>query len=64
MVHTIDYDGTHLESVAHLGSSLLGADMALGEKRHATGKEILTAFVVGFEVAARVGNSDNASSAR
>lgn len=59
MVHTIDYDDTHLESVAHLGSSLLGAVMALGEKRHATGKEILTAFVLGFEVAARVGNSVN-----
>ena len=59
MVHTIDFDDTHLESVAHLGSSLLGAVLALGEKCHATGKEILTAFVLGFEVAARVGNSVN-----
>lgn len=59
MVHTIDYDDTHLESVAHLGSSLLGTVIALGEKLHAPGKEVLTAFVLGFEVAARVGNSVN-----
>lgn len=59
MVHTIDYDDTHLESVAHLGSSLLGAVFALGEKVHASGRDILTAFVLGFEVAARVGNSVN-----
>lgn len=59
MVHTIDYDDTHLESVAHLGSSLLGAVLSLGEKLHASGKEALTAFVLGFEVAARVGNSVN-----
>ena len=59
MVHTIDYDDTHLESVAHLGSSLLGAVLSLGEKLHASGKEALTAFVLGFEVAARVGNSGN-----
>ena len=36
MVHTIDYDDTHLESVAHLGSSLLGAVLSLGEKLHAS----------------------------
>ncbi len=59
MVHTIDFDDTHLESVAHLGSSLLGAVLSLGEKCRATGKEVLTAFVLGFEVAARVGNSVN-----
>lgn len=59
MVHTIDFDDTHLESVAHLGAGLLGTVLSLGEKVHATGKEVLTAFVVGFEVAARVGNSVN-----
>lgn len=59
MVHTIDFDDTHLESVAHLGSSLLGTVIALSEKLHATGKEALAAFVLGFEAAARVGNSVN-----
>lgn len=59
MVHTIDFDDTHLESVAHLGSGLLGTVLAVGESLHKTGGEVLAAFILGFEVAARTGNAVN-----
>lgn len=59
MVHTIDFDDTHLESVAHLGAGLLGTVFALGEKLHSSGSDVIAAFVLGFDVAARVGNSVN-----
>ena len=59
MVHTVDFDDTHIDSVAHLGAGLLGAVLALGEALGSSGGEVLTAFVLGFEVAARVGNCVN-----
>ncbi len=59
MAHTVDFDDTHLDSVAHLGAGLLGTVISLGEKNNAPGKDIITAFVMGFEIGARVGNSVN-----
>ncbi|MCR4442518.1 MAG: MmgE/PrpD family protein [Peptococcaceae bacterium] len=59
MVHTVDFDDTHLDSVSHLGAGLLGATLALAEKTGATGKEALAAFILGFDVGARAGNSVN-----
>jgi 2-methylcitrate dehydratase PrpD len=59
MTCTIDFDDTHMFSYAHLGPSLLATTLSVGEKVGATGEEALTAFLVGFEVAARAGNSVN-----
>ncbi len=59
MVHTVDFDDTHIDSIAHLGAGLLGTVLSLGEKVKATGKEVLTAFILGFDVGARAGNSVN-----
>ena len=55
MVHTIDFDDTHLPSITHLGSSLVATTFALGEEVQASGKEIIEAFVAGFEIAGRIG---------
>ena len=55
MAHTIDFDDTHMPSIAHLGSSLVATTFALGEELHLSGKEIIEAFVLGFDVAGRVG---------
>ncbi len=59
MIHTVDFDDTHLESVAHLGAGILATAFAVGEKQKAGGKEVITAFVLGFEIASRVGNAVN-----
>ncbi|MEM8579619.1 MAG: MmgE/PrpD family protein [Pseudomonadota bacterium] len=55
MVHTIDFDDTHMPSISHLGSSLVATTFALGEELLSTGKEIIEAFVLGFDVAGRIG---------
>lgn len=59
MAHTVDFDDTHPDSVSHFGASLMATVIAVGEKVGASGKDILTAFVVGYEVGARVGNTVN-----
>ncbi len=55
MVHTVDFDDTHMGSVAHLGASLVAAIFALAQQEKAGGKEMIEALVVGFDVGARVG---------
>jgi len=57
IVHTIDFDDTHMASLSHLGSSVVPAIFAMGERVKASGPEIIAAFILGFEVAARVGQS-------
>lgn len=55
MAHTIDFDDTHVDSIAHLGASLVPAAIAVAEKTGSSGRQVLTALIAGFEVAARVG---------
>lgn len=55
MAHTIDFDDTHMPSITHLGSSLVATTFALGEELQSSGKEIISAFVLGFDVAGRIG---------
>ena len=57
MVHTIDFDDTHMGSVAHLNASLLGTTIAMGEELQSSGKDIITSFILGFEIGARAGRS-------
>lgn len=59
MIHTVDFDDTHLDSVSHLGAGLLATAIAVGEKVNATGKDVVAAFILGFEVGSRVGNAVN-----
>lgn len=59
MIHTVDFDDTHPGSVSHLGASLVATVLAVGEKMGASGREVLAAFVAGYEVGARVGNAVN-----
>lgn len=44
-------------SIGHMGSCLLPAVLAIGEKVNASGRDILAAYVAGFEVACRLGNA-------
>jgi 2-methylcitrate dehydratase PrpD len=53
--HVLDFDDTHTEGIVH-GSAILGPTvLGLGAELGMTGKDILAAFVLGWEVAARVG---------
>jgi 2-methylcitrate dehydratase PrpD len=53
--HTYDFDDTHLDAVLHPGSSLISAALAEAETQNAPGTKLLTALLVGYEVACRLG---------
>ena len=53
--HVLDYDDTHTASIVHGSAILTPLVLALGRETGASGAEALTAFVAGWEVAARVG---------
>ena len=55
MGHCLDFDDTHVGSLAHLSSPVLAAALAVGMDRGASPTDILRAFVTGFEVGARFG---------
>jgi 2-methylcitrate dehydratase PrpD len=53
--HVLDFDDTHTDSIVHGSAIVAPVVLALGEMRGAGGAELLTAFIAGWEVAARVG---------
>ena len=55
MAHALDYDDVNLAMPGHPTTAILPAVLALAEARGATGAEMLTAFVVGYETACRIG---------
>ncbi len=52
--HALDYDDTVLALPGHVCAPLLPGLLALAETRGATGRDVLTAFVLGVEVMCRV----------
>src|SRR5215470_1037866 len=61
MVEAYLYSDTHVPSHGHFTLVLLPVLLALGETRTISGREALTAYVVGFEVAARLAGAINPS---
>jgi 2-methylcitrate dehydratase PrpD len=55
MAHALDYDDVSENWTGHPSTVLVPSILAMGENCHSTGKEILTAYVVGFEVGAKLG---------
>jgi 2-methylcitrate dehydratase PrpD len=55
LAHALDYDDTHLLSIMHLSSPIVATALSVGEALHATGSEVLTAIIGGYEVASRLG---------
>ena len=53
--NVFDYCDTHLPTVVHPTAPLAPALLALAELRRVTGPQLLTAFVLGFEIECRVG---------
>jgi 2-methylcitrate dehydratase PrpD len=52
--HALDYDDTVLALPGHVTAPLLPGLLALGEMRGASGRDVLTAFLLGVEVMCRV----------
>jgi 2-methylcitrate dehydratase PrpD len=59
--HAIDYDDMCFVSLAHPSAPLVSAVVAVAEETGASGRALLDAYVIGFEVEARLGRAMNPS---
>jgi len=50
LAHSMDFDDTHREGILHIGTPLLSTLLALAEGSGASGRELLTAAVAGYDV--------------
>lgn len=55
--HVLDYDDTHLKTIIHPAGPVASALLALAELRGMSGADLMTAMIVGIEVACRIGNA-------
>ncbi|MGH6943941.1 MAG: MmgE/PrpD family protein [Geminicoccaceae bacterium] len=55
LVHGLDFDDTHLAGIVHATASAFPAALSAAVASGADGRELLTAYVLGVEVAARLG---------
>ncbi len=53
--HSLDFDDTHADSSLHPSAPVVPAALAVGEAVGASGREILTAVIAGYEVCCRLG---------
>ena len=55
--HSLDFDDTHADSSLHASAPVVPAAFAVGELVGASGRDVLTAIVAGYEVCCRLGNA-------
>lgn len=55
--HMAELDDTHRGTMSHPGDAIWAAALAVGEKTHASGAEVLNAGIAGYEVALRIGEA-------
>jgi 2-methylcitrate dehydratase PrpD len=55
LCHGLDYDDTHIAGVLHPTASIFPAALSAAAMTGASGREMLTAYVIGVEAAARIG---------
>jgi 2-methylcitrate dehydratase PrpD len=53
--HALDYDDVNMAMPGHPSVAILPALLALAELRGSSGREVITAFVAGYETACRIG---------
>lgn len=56
-MNLFDYDDTHMSTIIHPSAPVAPVVLALGEERDVTGAEAMRAFLVGAEIACRVGDA-------
>jgi 2-methylcitrate dehydratase PrpD len=55
--HTFDFDDTHLKTIIHPAGPVASALLALVETQQVSGRDFMTALVLGIEVECRIGNA-------
>src|ERR1700743_3423219 len=53
--HALDYDDVNMAIPGHPSVAILPGLLALAELRRSSGREVITAFVAGYETACRIG---------
>ena len=56
LAHCLDFDDTYVKAITHTSAPVWAATLALGEEIGADEAAVLSAFVAGFETAARIGS--------
>ena len=54
LMHGLDFDDTHVGAIYHASGPALAAALTVGETLHATGRDVLTAYILGMEVGCRL----------
>lgn len=54
-IHTLELDDTHREAVVHPGAPIIPTAFAVAEREDASGQDLVTAIVAGYEIACRLG---------
>ena len=57
MAHCLDFDDLHFPSLSHLSAPIWAAVLAAGAQRGSDERTMLGAFVIGFEIGARLGSN-------
>lgn len=55
LVHSLEFDDTHRASIVHGSSVVVSSALAAAERMHASGRDLIRAVVLGWEVFARMG---------
>jgi 2-methylcitrate dehydratase PrpD len=55
LIHGLDYDDTHLAGVVHVSAAAFPTALAMASARHRDGRDLLLGYILGVEVAARIG---------
>ena len=55
--HSMDFDDTHRDAVIHIGTPLFSTLLALAHGTEISGRDFLTAAVVGFDVTVKIGKA-------
>jgi 2-methylcitrate dehydratase PrpD len=53
----LDFDDTHLDTIIHPAAPVAAPVLALAQARGCSGRDAITAFILGVEVECRIGNS-------
>lgn len=53
--HALDFDDTSITQLGHISSVVLSAIMAIADDLGASGKQVIEAYIIGYEVQARIG---------
>ncbi|MCL6449500.1 MAG: MmgE/PrpD family protein [Armatimonadetes bacterium] len=55
LAHALDYDDSSWRLIGHPSAAVLPAVFAVGETRHSSGKDVITAYLLGTEVSCKLG---------